>query len=346
MAEKKGKKKGKTTKKTVKKKHVEKVMKKPVEKTVEEEVKPEELEVKLSLPPINLMLVAVLFFAFGFLVSYALNVNFIGGDSAVTTTLPAVTTTTRSSTVTTTLPSASNPIKTIVLNDKRCADCILIMQSILPQLQTLFPEMDVEEFDYISEEGKNLYTTLNLEYLPAILFDDTIKDAGNYNTVQTYLEEKDDYLSLRIGATFDPTAEICDNNIDDNRDNLVDCDDPTCASKLVCNKDAIAECVKPYNITPDTVIFYHSNQCGWCAKMKPGVENLQSEGYSFYWAEASDAGSMEVITNCVSDYMTSGGVPQFICVKNGVIKVGAFTDENSNLDEATLKKFADDCIAS
>ena len=44
--------------------------------------------------------------------------------------------------------------------------------------------------------------------------------------------------------------------------------------------------------------------------------------------------------------MTGGGVPQFICVKNGNIKVGAFTDENRELDVDGLRNFADDCIAS
>jgi hypothetical protein len=35
-------------------------------------------------------------------------------------------------------------------------------------------------------------------------------------------------FSLQVGSKFDPYAEICDNKIDDNGDNLVDCMDPTC----------------------------------------------------------------------------------------------------------------------
>jgi len=335
MAEKKAKKKSKVKE--------EKPTEKPAKKPAKEEEKPEEVELKLSLPSTNFMVAAILFFAVGFFVSDAIDVNFIGGTPTGNVVNPGVTTTTNPSAVTTTL--SSNPLNVIVLNDKRCPECVTGMQSLLTQLETLFPKMNVKELDYGSDEGKDLYKAIGLKYLPALLFDDSVKDSANYNSIQGYMEEKGNYLSLRIGANFDPTAEICDNGIDDTGNGLVDCDDPSCGSKLICNKNAIAECAEPYNITPDTIIFYYSNQCGWCAKMKPGVEKLQNEGYSFYWAEGSDAESTEVIEKCIGEYMTSGGVPQFICVKNGKIKVGAFTDENRNLDEEALKKFADDCIA-
>ena len=106
----------------------------------------------------------------------------------------------------------------------------------------------------------------------------------------------------------------------------------------------VSECAQEYDIE-EKVIFYYSNSCGWCAKMKLGVESLEGEGYKFYWAEASDSDASKVINNCVRDHMTSSGVPQFICVRTGEIHVGAFVDENSDLDKDALRTWVDNCLS-
>ena len=103
------------------------------------------------------------------------------------------------------------------------------------------------------------------------------------------------------------------------------------------------ECAEPYGISSDTIIFYYSNSCGWCAKMKPGVEVLEEEGYKFHWVEGSE--TSELIDDCIGDYMTSGGVPQFICPKTEEIYTGAFVDENGDLDQLALKEWVDECIS-
>jgi len=107
----------------------------------------------------------------------------------------------------------------------------------------------------------------------------------------------------------------------------------------------ILECVEQYNVTEDTIIFYYSNSCGWCSKMKPGVEALEEEGYKFKWIEGSDEEGSELIDNCIKNHMTSGGVPQFICSKTDEIHVGAFADENGELDQIALKEWVDNCIS-
>lgn len=106
----------------------------------------------------------------------------------------------------------------------------------------------------------------------------------------------------------------------------------------------ILECAESYGITSDTIIFYYSNSCGWCTKMKPGVELLEKEGYKFKWIEAGASEDLEIINNCVQDHMTSGGVPQFICPKTDEIHVGAFADANGDLDQVALKEWVDNCI--
>jgi len=249
----------KKTKKRRKKKPAEKSMKeeeKPKKEPMKEEEKPKEFEIKLSLPSTNFVVIAILFFAVGFLVSDAMDINIIGGMPTGNVVNPAVTTTT--STTTTLSPK---PLNVIVLNDKRCPECVKVMPSLLAQLKTLFPGMNVKELDYNSDEGKGLYDTLGLKYLPAILFDDSVKDSANYNSIQRYLEKKGDYLSLRIGANFDPTAEICDNGIDDNGDGKVDCDDPTCRNNWVC----MPRLDKP------TVELFVMSYCPFGAQMEKGI---------------------------------------------------------------------------
>jgi len=123
-----------------------------------------------------------------------------------------------------------------VLNDERCKECAQI-STIVSQLKESFPDLSFKDIDYMSEEGKELYQEANLKFLPAILFDDSVKQEENYPQVQTYLEEKGDYLSLKIGANFNPTKEICDNGIDDTSNGLVDCDDDDCKNSLKCREE-------------------------------------------------------------------------------------------------------------
>jgi len=120
-----------------------------------------------------------------------------------------------------------------VLNDQRCKECAQISGTVT-QLEVLFPELEFREVDYSSEEGEKLYEDTNTTYLPAIFFKDSVKEQGNYNQVSNYLEQKGDFLSLRIGADFDPDGEICDNGIDDNEDGKVDCDDESCSNDAAC----------------------------------------------------------------------------------------------------------------
>lgn len=111
-------------------------------------------------------------------------------------------------------------------------------------------------------------------------------------------------------------------------------------------KIPIYECANQYNIPNETIIFYYSNQCGWCTKMKPGVEALEKEGYNFKWIEGSNAEDSQLIDECLRAHMTSNGVPQFICPKTSEIHVGAFADQNGDLDQLALKTWVDDCINS
>jgi len=131
--------------------------------------------------------------------------------------------------------TAGTGVSVTVLSDSRCDKCDTT--GLIAQLRALSPDLKVTELDYNDENGKNLYDELGIKYLPAVLFDKSVEDTAQYEKLQMYLVPAGDYLSLRIGADFNPEAEICDNGIDDTGNDLVDCEDPDCENSLVCRKE-------------------------------------------------------------------------------------------------------------
>jgi hypothetical protein len=167
----------------------------------------------------NILVIGVICFVVGFFVADALNVNYFGSATTTTTTrtIPGVTTTT-------TLPAAE--VNLIVLNDARCPTCVAFQMSLTTQLRELFPNLHVDIMDYSKADGKALYESTGVQFLPAYLFDNTVKSAENYGQVQAYLEQKGKYLSLRIGATFDP---ICDDG-----NGTINCSNTRCQNYWAC----------------------------------------------------------------------------------------------------------------
>ncbi|MGE0793349.1 MAG: DsbA family protein [Candidatus Woesearchaeota archaeon] len=125
----------------------------------------------------------------------------------------------------------------VVLNDNRCSDCIDFANQIAVQLKSIFPNMEVEEIDYSTKEGKKLYEESGLTALPAFLFDEEAKTQDAYSEIERYLIVQGNYNSLMIGAEFDPTSEICTNGVDDTGNGLIDCEDSTCSEKLECREE-------------------------------------------------------------------------------------------------------------
>lgn len=126
-------------------------------------------------------------------------------------------------------------VMTVVLNDERCKECDV--SGVIASLKAIFPGLETIEIVYSSEQGKKLYDEANITYLPAILFDESVKEGEGYANVKPYLLPAGKYTSLRIGAQFDPTKEICDNEIDDTGDGKIDCDDLDCKEALECREE-------------------------------------------------------------------------------------------------------------
>ena len=136
-------------------------------------------------------------------------------------------------------PDACNdlpePVKVnaIIITDERCGQVCDTTQ-LVSQLESLFPGLTAKTLDYSEKEAKDLMKETETKYLPAVLFDEAVKEAEGYSNIQRYLEEKGKYLNLKIGASWNPEAEICDNGIDDNGNGQIDCDDPTCQKEWKC----------------------------------------------------------------------------------------------------------------
>jgi len=132
-------------------------------------------------------------------------------------------------------------VHAIFFSDKRCAECNIA--PLEPRIKSELGGLQAQYVDYMTDEGKKLYGELqsndsNFKMLPTILVDadEVVKDTDGYAALQGYMLPMGKYRMLRLDGKFDPTAEICDNHIDDDGNGKVDCDDPGCRDAMVCRE--------------------------------------------------------------------------------------------------------------
>lgn len=100
--------------------------------------------------------------------------------------------------------------------------------------------------------------------LPAVLLDPAVeKDADGYTALQKYLTPVGKYRALKVGGKFDPTAEICDNTVDDDANGQADCADAACAPTLTCRPT-----------TPKTLDLFAMSHCPYGAKAMLAAEAM------------------------------------------------------------------------
>lgn len=131
-------------------------------------------------------------------------------------------------------------VNLLVLGDRRCTKPECQTANIIGQLRGVFAGLVVTEQDWSTPEGKATYAEYGLRYLPAYIFDRTVEaDATGMQSVGRFLRPtaKEGYRSLDVAAHHDPTAEICDNGVDDTGDGKVDCADDTCRQVLICRPE-------------------------------------------------------------------------------------------------------------
>ncbi len=130
-------------------------------------------------------------------------------------------------------------VNVIAITDSRCKACE--PEKIIDSLKQVFNGLQPKIMDWSDAETKAIATEAQVKLLPAILFDETIdKDKDGAAHMARWLVPAGKYKSLRVPAEFDPTAEICDNKIDDTGNGKVDCDDDTCKENLLCREEKLA----------------------------------------------------------------------------------------------------------
>lgn len=135
--------------------------------------------------------------------------------------------------------AAVSEITLTVLEDQRCTDRNCMTAPVIGKLQATLKGLKVARCDWSTPECKQMFEKQGLKYLPAYLFDASIKNHPVYPKIERFLQStpKGDMLALRFPAEFDPRAEICDNEKDDTGNGLVDCQDPDCKGKVICRKE-------------------------------------------------------------------------------------------------------------
>jgi hypothetical protein len=132
-------------------------------------------------------------------------------------------------------------VNAVFFSDARCAKCNI--DDLEGRLGQMFDGLKVRKIDYMSPEGKALYAQLQkddatFKTLPAILFDNTLDDDKDGKAqIARYVHPVGTYQLLALGGKFDPTAEICDNKIDDDGNGKIDCDDATCKEAMACRPE-------------------------------------------------------------------------------------------------------------
>ena len=91
-----------------------------------------------------------------------------------------------------------------------------------------------------SKEGALLQSKHGLTRFPVFLFDSKVKHEMSYPLFAARLIQSADMLKLeRGGGGLLAFKEICENNLDDDDDGAIDCDDTQCVHRKVCKQEQI-----------------------------------------------------------------------------------------------------------
>jgi hypothetical protein len=131
------------------------------------------------------------------------------------------------------------PVDLTVLSDKRCQECEQRSEMMVRNFEDRFPKLNVKKLDYADAEGKDLFKKAQIQFLPAYIFDQNLKEDAGYSQIQRWIVPAGDYLVLMTGSKFDPSKEICTNGVDDTGDGVVDCEDKDCQGTIDCREEKL-----------------------------------------------------------------------------------------------------------
>ena len=142
------------------------------------------------------------------------------------------------------------PIRVLV--DERCKsrECKSLPR-FLAFLERQIPRAKVTEIDYSTRKGRALWRRVSRELkkagssksggqppgLPLALFDKAIEaEEEAFSRLERRFHKVGSEYAFALGR-WDPTAEICDNGRDDDRDRRIDCRDSDCAELMACRPE-------------------------------------------------------------------------------------------------------------
>jgi glutaredoxin len=161
------------------------------------------------------------------------------------------------------------PVKLTVVTDSRCVDCPGKVERTLKNIRSVFPGVQVETLDWSDAGARKLAKEAKVELLPAFVFEHSLMKSPGWDDFKKHVDSAGGYHVIRAAAsssTFDPTAEICDNGVDDTGDGLVDCDSPGCTSALPC-REAI----------PGRLDLFLMSDCPYCKKVMSAMPAVMSK---------------------------------------------------------------------
>lgn len=178
----------------------------------------------------NLMIVIIILLVIIAILAFFVWKNIWGKDSSLVSNNSSNVSVSWSST------TPSN-LSVTVIWDKRCTDCRTDeLVKWLKEAENAWKvkflwNAKFEVKDFWDKWVKEMLKANEITKLPAVLLNSKSWESQFDN----YLKEtKAKLYSLELWAKFDPYAEICTNNVDDNWDNLIDCLDPTCSKEFKC----------------------------------------------------------------------------------------------------------------
>ena len=110
-----------------------------------------------------------------------------------------------------TLPEETE-VNLFVVNDPDCVQCDA--DTIIGQLQSLFPNLNTTKIDFTSDKGKEMLDKFQAETVPFFYFDSTITDHYNWDKFSYYTQENEGFYALNYIGTKFFNRTIKENHID------------------------------------------------------------------------------------------------------------------------------------
>ncbi len=126
------------------------------------------------------------------------------------------------------------------VSDKRCHGTGCDPERFLVFVSKVFEGAEITSYDYSDPKGRALFERSLQPYLPVAIFGkDVVKEKEGYERLarrMVRLEDPEEYV-YPLGRNWDPTAEVCDDGIDNTGNGKVDCLDESCRENRVCREE-------------------------------------------------------------------------------------------------------------